>query len=112
MNVHLKTFCFFVGLFFLQAARNTSCSVNNGGCEQNCTIIDGTVLCTCWHGFQMATDTRKCMDIDECKIFGSCSQGCVNTRGSYKCECNHGYLKAGVDGKHCKAKGGLISSLI
>ena len=52
------------------------------------------------------------MDIDECKIFGSCSQGCVNTRGSYKCECNQGYLKAGVDGKHCKAKGGLISLLI
>lgn len=52
------------------------------------------------------------MDIDECKIFGSCSQDCVNTRGSYKCECNQGYIKAGVDEKHCKAKGGLISSLI
>ena len=60
----------------------------------------------------MAADTQKCMDIDECKIFGTCSQHCVNTRGSYKCQCDQGYIKAGVDGKHCKAKGGLFSSFI
>ncbi|XP_068751456.1 low-density lipoprotein receptor-related protein 1-like isoform X2 [Montipora capricornis] len=92
-------------------ARNKSCDSENGGCEQNCTTVDGAVVCECWSGFQLSTDTRKCMDIDECQTFGACSQLCVNTRGSYKCQCELGYVSVGVNSKHCKAQGQPASLL-
>ena len=90
---------------FSEGARNKSCDSENGGCEQNCTTVDGAVVCECWSGFQLSVDTRKCMDIDECQTFGACSQLCVNTRGSYKCQCELGYVSVGVNSKHCKAQG-------
>lgn len=67
-------------------------------------------MCFCWHGFELSVDSRKCVDIDECQIFGACSQQCMNTRGSYKCQCNQGYVSDSVDGKECKATGELVHS--
>lgn len=90
--------------------RHKSCGDTNGGCEQNCTLLDGGVVCFCWHGFELSVDLRKCVDIDECQTFGACSQQCMNTRGSYKCQCNQGYVSDGVDGKECKATGELVHS--
>ena len=70
-------------------------------------MLNGAVLCVCWRGFQLPAGSRKCVDIDECQTFGLCGQQCMNTRGSYKCHCDQGYVSVGVDGKHCKAKGGF-----
>ena len=39
---------------------NTSCSVENGGCSQNCTTIsDSSYVCHCNKGYNISTENRK-----------------------------------------------------
>ncbi|XP_055846374.1 fibrillin-2 isoform X2 [Episyrphus balteatus] len=65
------------------------CSINNGGCEQICKNIPGSLECTCQEGLQIDTVTGKtCIDINECEsadIASKCPGGCENTVGSYNC---------------------------
>ncbi|XP_076800304.1 low-density lipoprotein receptor-related protein 4-like isoform X2 [Clavelina lepadiformis] len=83
----------------------TSCSDHNGGCEHSCReTSSGRFECVCSAGFQIASDMRSCIDIDECKVEGSCSQTCNNSFGSFTCSCLTGYTLR-LDQRTCKATG-------
>ncbi|XP_015229423.1 PREDICTED: endosialin [Cyprinodon variegatus] len=60
------------------------------GCEYDCSITARNTRCTCPPGYQIASDGRKCLDVDECRQ-GPCPQLCVNTPGTFHCTCFPGY---------------------
>ncbi|KAM8834987.1 LOW QUALITY PROTEIN: uncharacterized protein ACB058_016437 [Synchiropus picturatus] len=62
----------------------------NMGCEYDCVETARGTRCTCPHGFQMAPDGRKCLDVDECRQ-DPCPQVCVNIPGTFHCTCDSGY---------------------
>ena len=76
---------------------NRSCSINNGGCEQNCTTLEGIdgFLCHSQDGFIVSdVDVTSCVDVDECATFGSNNfpQNCLNVKVTcflcqYTCVC-------------------------
>jgi len=62
------------------------CSVNNGGCEDQCNNEQGSYRCSCPQGFQLGQDNHACEDVDECVTQSPCfGQQCVNTWGGYTC---------------------------
>ncbi|XP_033977868.1 fibulin-2 [Trematomus bernacchii] len=69
--------------------RINPCS-ENGGCSQQCLAVADRALCSCFPGFRLKRDGRKCEDINEC-VLGThnCGIGfvCENTLGSFLC--NH-----------------------
>lgn len=67
------------------------CSDSNGGCDHNCTNLDGSHECSCRDGFILSGDNRMCEDIDECSVDMPCGQTCVNLPGSFRCDCRMGY---------------------
>lgn len=65
---------------------------------------DGSYLCSCRSGYQLASDDQGCTEIDECaENNGNCSQICTNTIGSYSCSCNLGY-RINIDGYECDGR--------
>uniref|UniRef100_A0A8C4RE00 Fibulin-1 n=1 Tax=Eptatretus burgeri TaxID=7764 RepID=A0A8C4RE00_EPTBU len=60
-------------------------------CAQVCENTDGSYLCSCSPGFQLASDGRSCHDVNECEE-SPCSHECVNMHGSFQCFCHRGYL--------------------
>lgn len=71
----------------------------------------GNYYCDCHQGYKYNMNTRKCEDIDECKLNRHrCSFRCVNTQGSYHCQCPSGYQARGqhqafcVDIDECKTQ--------
>merc|ERR1712136_582151 len=69
---------------------------NNGGCQQDCLVADGTAdgyVCACYAGYAFINGT--CMDIDECATNnGGCSHNCFNFDGGYECSCPEGLALA------------------
>ncbi|CAL8078975.1 unnamed protein product [Calicophoron daubneyi] len=69
------------------------------GKEHHCVNLEGTYKCECASGFTNANDPKRCVDVDECKVFQNpyntsrlCSNSlCVNTPGSYECRCPDGF---------------------
>ncbi|ROT66465.1 Low-density lipoprotein receptor-related protein 4, partial [Penaeus vannamei] len=51
---------------------------------------------------------RRCVDVDECKVFSPCSQGCDNFPGTFRCYCARGYYLR-PDNYSCKAHDPLPS---
>jgi fibulin 1/2 len=79
---------------------NDLCLVNNGNCEQLCTLVKGFVSCSCRSGYVNSNETH-CTDLDECSSNnGGCEQHCHNTIGSYHCSCNSEYI-INSDGHRC-----------
>lgn len=78
-----------------------SCSINNGGCAQQCRPSPIGPMCACHEGYTLSNDTKTCLDIDECLIQNICEQQCHNFKGGYKCTCKQGY-KIELDKRHCK----------
>jgi len=76
------------------------CAMNKGGCEQNCTNINGGFKCSCDNGYTLNTDELSCDDIDDCvsnpcQNGGICSDAGIN---SYNCDCTGtGYKGANCD---------------
>ncbi|KAL3110166.1 hypothetical protein niasHT_015769 [Heterodera trifolii] len=68
-------------------------------CQHLCTVKDdGSVQCSCRPGFDLSSDGRSCVDIDECLLLvDDCAetQRCLNTPGAFKCirtqSCGTGY---------------------
>ncbi|GMS79839.1 hypothetical protein PENTCL1PPCAC_2014, partial [Pristionchus entomophagus] len=57
--------------------------------------------CECRLGFQKDSQSKECIDIDECReSTNNCDRNawCTNTIGSYSCECMASYVG---DGKQC-----------
>lgn len=97
-------------------AENSSCAVNNGGCEHNCTSLaagDGYV-CQCRDGFRVSPrDQLSCQDIDECVMgLHHCPQRCLNVKGSYKCSCDASFVDTSQSRGHtCKPRAGKTTLL-
>ncbi|KAB0798924.1 hypothetical protein PPYR_06804 [Photinus pyralis] len=76
-------------------------------CAQAClTTADGKNACSCFPGYQLATDGLTCDDVNEClyETDPVCSQTCNNTIGSFICGCMTGYILR-PDLRSCKALG-------
>uniref|UniRef100_A0A7E4UMX8 Fibulin-1 n=1 Tax=Panagrellus redivivus TaxID=6233 RepID=A0A7E4UMX8_PANRE len=71
----------------------------NNPCDHECNDRGGEdVECSCHDGYDLGSDGKSCIDIDECLTLAyDCleSQRCLNTPGSYKCirtlTCGTGY---------------------
>ena len=77
------------------------CGREKNGCQMLCKVETGN--CHCENGYALASDKKKCYNINECQHNdgrGPCSQRCEDTQGSYKCFCNGGFL-LDTDGHAC-----------
>ena len=36
------------------------CQTDNGGCTQTCDNTDGSYRCSCWDGYELASDGHNC----------------------------------------------------
>ncbi|XP_022244858.1 vitellogenin receptor-like isoform X3 [Limulus polyphemus] len=88
----------------------SSCDTNNGGCAHLCQNTPGGAVCSCFSGYTLMSDFRRCEDIDECTIRGYCSHSCKNTKGGFECSCKPGYILSS-DHRYCRAIGGAPSLL-
>ncbi|XP_069482623.1 vitellogenin receptor Yl-like [Ambystoma mexicanum] len=69
-----------------------NCSVENGGCMQECENVSWGVVCACTAGWKLKEDGKSCEDVDECSLeFGPCNHLCKNTIGSFTCGCVDGF---------------------
>nr|XP_033771431.1 low-density lipoprotein receptor-related protein 2-like [Geotrypetes seraphini] len=69
-----------------------NCSLNNGGCMQECVNTTWGIQCSCSAGWELQADERNCTDVDECSLdYSPCNQLCKNTIGSFTCDCVKGY---------------------
>ncbi|KAM9317035.1 latent-transforming growth factor beta-binding protein 1 [Gastrophryne carolinensis] len=58
----------------------------------DCLNLEGSYKCTCRTGYESTSDSKQCIDIDECQLINLCLNGkCHNTDGSFKCSCHPGY---------------------
>jgi len=72
-----------------------------GPCQHQCTSGSASYQCYCQSGYNISSDGRSCIDINECQSDnGGCNQVCVNQPGSYQCSCNFGYTLNG-NGYNC-----------
>uniref|UniRef100_A0A8C6MGS5 Latent-transforming growth factor beta-binding protein 4 n=1 Tax=Nothobranchius furzeri TaxID=105023 RepID=A0A8C6MGS5_NOTFU len=77
-----------------------------------CVNLEGTHRCTCYHGYQLTSDSKSCEDVNECTTGTACPAGiCINTAGSYTCQtCKPGFGPS-ADGLRCEdvdeCQGGL-----
>ncbi|CAH3046479.1 unnamed protein product [Pocillopora meandrina] len=83
-----------------------NCSLNNGGCEQKCEEIyvgqRKSISCSCRRGFNLLSDQKHCVDIDECQTNnGGCRHLCMNYPGGHTCACTKGYF-LDRDKKNCR----------
>ncbi|XP_077000318.1 low-density lipoprotein receptor-related protein 1-like [Tamandua tetradactyla] len=88
-----------------------NCSLDNGGCEGQCSDTSWGVQCACRTGWQLQPDGQSCGDIDECSMaYGPCGQLCHNVPGSYFCDCIQGYQLHNLT--DCQVTGDAIKILI
>uniref|UniRef100_G3UFY6 EGF-like domain-containing protein n=1 Tax=Loxodonta africana TaxID=9785 RepID=G3UFY6_LOXAF len=78
-----------------------SCEANNGGCSHGCSHSSSGPVCTCPPGYELDTDQRTCIDVDDCVDSPCCQQVCTNTPGGYECGCYAGY-RLSADGCGCE----------
>ncbi|XP_077342553.1 latent-transforming growth factor beta-binding protein 1 isoform X1 [Lithobates pipiens] len=58
----------------------------------DCSNLEGSYMCTCRTGYESTSDSKQCIDIDECRLGNLCLNGkCHNIEGSFVCSCNSGY---------------------
>ena len=61
-------------------------------CEHSCANTEGSFLCMCPEGYELASNQHNCSDVNECQEWnGGCEYGCANTIGSYHCYCENGH---------------------
>ncbi|XP_077993149.1 uncharacterized protein LOC144447117 [Glandiceps talaboti] len=68
--------------------------LNGTFCNQVCHNTVGSYYCGCHAGYELHSDKKTCIDIDECdRNYHLCDTvaTCTNTIGSYNCTCNAGY---------------------
>ncbi|XP_067134825.1 fibrillin-2-like isoform X2 [Centruroides vittatus] len=75
------------------SGERNSCQINNGGCDHKCNLeLNGDITCSCFEGFKLEKDGKKCTDINECLVNnGGCEGTCYNQIGYFVCRCPRGY---------------------
>ncbi|XP_073253088.1 uncharacterized protein [Porites lutea] len=104
--------CMRIEIYGCKAKKQKLCSVDNGGCLQQCiqhskycifgkcffscsidSLCTKWVECKCDPGYKLLKDKTNCADVNECATnSGGCDQICNNTKGSYECNCRSGFL--------------------
>lgn len=78
------------------------CLLSNHGCSQHCENSEGSYICSCDSGYNLASNNITCIDRDECALgIHTCQHFCTNLNGTYVCTCKTGYLPGGLTGKNC-----------
>uniref|UniRef100_A0A6Q2XLQ3 EGF-like domain-containing protein n=1 Tax=Esox lucius TaxID=8010 RepID=A0A6Q2XLQ3_ESOLU len=68
------------------------CSIDNGGCSHNCSIIPGEgFMCSCPLGMELGADNKTCQIMNLCAKHLKCSQKCEQEKSSVKCSCYQGW---------------------
>lgn len=89
-------------LFCVPADIN-ECRERRNLCSHLCVNTGGSYHCECREGYELETDQRNCVNLDECRLgIDGCqhSELCRDTLGSYVCSCPRGYL-LGTDRHSC-----------
>eukprot|EP00118_Oscarella_pearsei_P022320 m.255461 g.255461 ORF g.255461 m.255461 type:complete len:1105 (+) comp40396_c0_seq5:41-3355(+) len=61
-------------------------------CSQTCHNTEGSYYCSCRPGYELDSDNRTCIDVDECSLNTTgCSQICTNVDGGFRCSCLVGF---------------------
>ncbi|KAA0712453.1 EGF-containing fibulin-like extracellular matrix protein 1 [Triplophysa tibetana] len=72
------------------------CATSNP-CQHQCYNLIGSYICQCEVGYELASDSVSCQDIDECEFSNyMCQFQCVNQPGGYQCACPEGYQLHGT----------------
>ncbi|XP_042314472.1 EGF-like and EMI domain-containing protein 1 [Sceloporus undulatus] len=80
------------------------CTLENGGCQDQCCNTIGSFYCKCPVGQKLGEDKKSCEEIDPClNGNGRCLHICQNESGFAKCECYSGYHLS-ADGKSCTGR--------
>lgn len=69
-------------------------------CQHRCINSPGSFTCQCEPGFQLDSNNRSCIDVNECEMGAPCQQRCINAYGSFLCRCEQGY-ELHQDGVSC-----------
>ncbi|KAG7228330.1 hypothetical protein INR49_009194, partial [Caranx melampygus] len=81
------------------------CSLDNGGCSHNCSIIPGEgFMCSCPLGMELGADNKTCQIQSFCAKHLKCSQKCDQEKSSVKCSCYEGW-ELEADMESCKSTG-------
>lgn len=81
------------------------CSVDNGGCSHNCSIIPGEgYMCSCPLGMELGPNNKTCQIQSFCAKHLKCSQKCEQEKSSVKCSCYEGW-ELEADMESCKSTG-------
>uniref|UniRef100_A0A3Q2NMI4 LDL receptor related protein 1 n=1 Tax=Fundulus heteroclitus TaxID=8078 RepID=A0A3Q2NMI4_FUNHE len=79
------------------------CSVDNGGCSHNCSIIPGEgFMCSCPLGMELGADNKTCQIQSFCAKHLKCSQKCEQEKSRVKCSCYEGW-ELEADMESCKS---------
>ncbi|KAG1941978.1 EGF-containing fibulin-like extracellular matrix protein 1 isoform X1 [Pimephales promelas] len=89
------------GVGFMPDSQNYCRDVNecltSNPCQHQCYNLIGSYLCQCEVGYELASDSVSCQDIDECEFSNyMCQFQCVNQPGGYSCVCPDGYQLQGT----------------
>lgn len=75
------------------------CAQNNGNCSDVCNVVNGDVVCSCFDGFELGDDGKRCQRTSICAANnGGCEQIC--NAETNRCECFPGF-ETFDDGKTC-----------
>ncbi|KAI6175436.1 Fibulin-1 [Aphelenchoides bicaudatus] len=69
-------------------------SCKNAGCQHLCAERTNGFECSCRAGYDLASDGKSCIDVDECSGDPMCLEPntqCLNTEGTYQCVCQMGF---------------------
>eukprot|EP00043_Microstomoeca_roanoka_P014249 m.140633 g.140633 ORF g.140633 m.140633 type:complete len:1712 (+) comp15967_c0_seq1:231-5366(+) len=80
---------------------DTTQTLSNGGCEQQCSVDAGEITCSCGLGYRLAADNSSCQAYNPCNDHnGECSHYCVpGAYENFTCTCDAGYTAS--DGFNC-----------
>ncbi|XP_042568097.1 EGF-containing fibulin-like extracellular matrix protein 1 [Cyprinus carpio] len=99
--IHSSTHTLQCGVGFMSDSQNYCRDVNEcltaNPCQHKCYNLIGSYLCQCEVGYELASDSVSCQDINECEFSNYiCQFQCVNQPGGYQCVCPDGYQLQGT----------------
>ncbi|XP_016301083.1 EGF-containing fibulin-like extracellular matrix protein 1 [Sinocyclocheilus anshuiensis] len=99
--IHSSTHTLQCSVGFMPDSQNYCRDVNEcltaSPCQHQCYNLIGSFICQCEVGYELASDSVSCQDINECEFSNYiCQFQCVNQPGGYQCVCPDGYQLQGT----------------